>query len=195
MYDHGKVILFDGVGFDKWEKRGGGKVTWDNDGEAMTVVSGDIVSTVEYSDALVHVEFKIPDMPEAAGQAKGNSGVYVHGCYEIQVLDSYDRKEPDCSDCGAIYSLYAPLTNACRPAEEWQSYDIVIRAPRFDGDGNITEKARLTVLQNGFPIHNNIVLERVTPGGLSDHEPAKGPLILQDHGNKVSFRNIWLIHL
>ena len=195
MYLRDKIVLFDGSGFDKWERRGGGAVTWNNDGESMTVVRGDIVSTVEFSDAMLHVEFRCPDMPEATGQDKGNSGVYVHGCYEIQVLDSYGVNNPNDGDCGALYGMYAPLTNACRPATEWQAYDIIIRAPRFDGSGEIAEYGRMTVLQNGLPIHNNVVLKRATPGGLSDKPVRKGPLILQDHGNRVSFRNVWLINL
>jgi hypothetical protein len=134
-------------------------------------------------------------MPEATGQGKGNSGVYIHGCYEIQVLDSYGIKAPNEGDCGALYSMYAPITNACKPAEEWQSYNIIIRAPRFNDAGGIEEFARMTVIQNGLPIQNNVILKRATPGGLSDKPVKKGPLILQDHGNKVSFRNVWLIHL
>ncbi len=195
MYNGEKVILFDGSNFDKWKGRGGEAVTWDTDGEAMTVVRGDIISDEEYSDAFIHVEFKIPDMPDETGQGKGNSGVYIHGCYEIQVLDSYERKKPDNSDCGAIYNMHAPVMNACKPAEQWQSYDIIIRAPKFNDDGEITEYAGLTLLQNGLPVHNNVILKRVTPGGISDKVLKQGPLLLQDHGNRVSFRNIWLIRL
>lgn len=83
----------------------------------------------EYRDALIHVEFKCPDMPECHGQDKGNSGVYVHGCYEVQVLDSYGIEKPICNDCSAIYCVYTPLTNACLPPEQWQTYDIILRAP------------------------------------------------------------------
>ncbi|MDD4772056.1 MAG: DUF1080 domain-containing protein [Eubacteriales bacterium] len=195
MNSHEKIILFDGSGFDNWKGRGGKAVTWDNDGEAMTVVRGDIISEQEYADAFIHVEFKIPDMPRARGQSKGNSGVYVHGCYEIQVLDTYEREKPGDSDCGAIYNMYAPLMNACKPAEQWQSYDIIIRAPVFDAGGGIAEYARLTLLHNGLPIHNNIVLGRTTPGGVSGEITRQGPLLLQDHGDRVSFRNIWMIRL
>lgn len=195
MDSHEKVILFNGSGFDNWKGRGGEAVTWDNDGEAMTVVRGDIISDEEYSDAFIHVEFKIPDMPNETGQGKGNSGVYIHGCYEIQVLDSYERQKPDKSDCGAIYNMHEPVMNACKPAEQWQSYDIMIRAPRFDDDGKVAEYAGLTLLQNGLPVHNNVILKRVTPGGISNKILKQGPLLLQDHGDRVSFRNIWLIRL
>lgn len=195
MDSHEKVILFSGSGFKNWKGRGGEAVTWDIDGEAMTVVRGDIISDEEYSDAFIHVEFKIPDMPDETGQGKGNSGVYIHGCYEIQVLDSYERQKPDNSDCGAVYNMYAPVMNACKPAEQWQSYDIMIRAPRFNDDGEVADYAGLTLLQNGLPVHNNVILKRVTPGGISDKVLKQGPLLLQDHGNRVSFRNIWLIRL
>lgn len=195
MNSHEKVLLFNGSGFDSWKGRGGEAVTWDNDGEAMTVVRGDIISAEEYSDAFIHVEFKIPDMPDETGQGKGNSGVYIHGCYEIQVLDSFDCQKPDMSDCGAIYNMHAPVMNACKPAEQWQSYDIIIRAPKFSDDGEVAEYAGLTLLQNGLPVHNNVILKRVTPGGISDKVLKQGPLLLQDHGNRVSFRNIWLIRL
>lgn len=195
MNSHEKVILFNGSGFDNWKGRGGEAVTWDNDGEAMTVVRGDIISDEEYSDAFIHVEFKIPDMPNETGQGKGNSGVYIHGCYEIQVLDSYERQKPDKSDCGAIYNMHEPVMNACKPAEQWQSYDIMIRAPRFDDDGKVAEYAGLTLMQNGLPVHNNVILKRVTPGGISNKILKQGPLLLQDHGDRVSFRNIWLIRL
>ncbi len=195
MNSHEKVQLFDGSGFDGWKGRHKKETAWDTDGDAMTVGRGDIISEEEYSDAFIHVEFKIPDMPHDSGQGKGNSGVYIHGCYEIQVLDSYARETPDKGDCGAIYNMYAPAMNACKPAEQWQTYDIMIRAPRFDDKGEITEYARLTLLQNGLPVHNNVILKKTTPGGITDKIVQRGPLLLQDHGNRVSFRNIWLIRL
>lgn len=195
MNNSKKTVLFDGTSLEGWHTADGKLPDWQLEDGVMTVNHGNIISNEVYGDAMLHVEFRTPDMPWASGQDKGNSGVYVHGCYEIQVLDSYGKENSDHSDCGAIYGMYEPQMNACKPAMEWQMYDIMIRAPRFNENGEVTENARMTVLQNGLVIHNNIVLPRNTPGGVYDRVVKEGPLLLQDHGNPVSFRNIWLIHL
>ena len=189
-----KVILFDGTSVDAWKNRDGSPIDWTVEDGVMTVKHGDIISKEVYSDAHIHVEWREPDMPWASGQGKGNSGVYIHGCYEVQVLDSYGREVPDASACGAIYSMYAPLVNACKPALEWQTYDIYFRAPRFE-NGEIVKNGFVTILQNGVVIHNNVELPRNAPGGVTDYRVEQGPLLLQDHGNPVSFRNIWFERL
>lgn len=190
-----KVILFNGKDLDNWTTRDGNAAGWSvEDGiTTVTAKTGDIMTKEVFGDCLLHVEFRIPDMPEAQGQAKGNSGVYIHGRYEIQVLDSYGL-EPGKGDCSAVYDCHAPLFNACKPAAQWQSYDIIFRTARFDDDGNLTEKPRLTLLHNGMPVHNNIVLENVTGGAMGDI-CKEGPLLLQDHGNAVSYRNIYVYRL
>ena len=188
-----KVYLFDGTDLSGWKSRWSGNTPdWKVEDGIATVGHEDIVSDYQFSDAHIHVEFRIPDMPDCTGQAKGNSGVYVHGCYEIQVLDSYGIENPRNDDCSGIYSIQAPLCNACLPAEEWQTYDIIFRAPRFNQYGEIAEDGRITLLQNGIVVHNNFILPSVTPGGITENRRvAKGPLMLQDHGNAVSFRNVW----
>jgi hypothetical protein len=190
------VVLFDGSDLAGWTTRDGGAPGWAvQDGIATVAAgSGDIVSREHWEDAYVHLEFRCPDMPDKTGQAKGNSGVYLQGRYEIQVLDSYGWEVPGLGDCGAVYNLHAPLQNACRPALEWQTYDIIFRTARCDSAGQVAEKARVTVVQNGSIIQNNVELEP-TGGALGADESQPGPLLLQDHGDPVAYRNIWLVHL
>lgn len=149
MYENKKIILFDGSNLDGWAKRDGSPADWTIEDGIMTVGKDDIVSKVTFGDALLHVEFREPDMPLEKGQGKGNSGVYVHGCYEIQVLDSYGVEPPTDSDCSAIYNMHAPLMNACKPALAWQTYDILIRAPRFNARGKVKEDGRISVFKTG----------------------------------------------
>jgi len=189
-----KIVLFDGTTLENFTKRDGTPNSWIlNDDGTMTVArgGGDIVSKVKYKDAHIHVEWREPDMPDKTGQAKGNSGVYIHGCYELQVLDSYGVDSGK-HDCGSIYNNYAPIKNACKPALEWQTYDIIFRSPRYNARGEMMEAARVSVLQNGEVIQNNIILHKHTPGGVTEHAVTEGPLLLQDHGDPVTFRNIWI---
>jgi hypothetical protein len=193
----GATVLFNGVDLRGWSARGGGPAGWRVEDGSMVVVpgTGDIVSDELFEDALVHVEFVCPDMPDAAGQAKANSGVYIQGRYEIQVLDSHGVGVPGRGDCGAIYNQLAPLLNACRPALAWQSYDVVFREARIDGEGRAIAQARMTVFQNGAVIHNNVEVEGPT-GRPIDHDIGRpGPLLLQDHRDLVRYRNVWIVRL
>ena len=189
------VVLFDGTDLSKWQKVDGSPAEWELAEGTMTTAKGNIKTLETFTDAWVHVEWCEPDMPEATGQAKGNSGVYLQGRYEVQVLDSFGWDVPGLGDCGAIYNQYAPLVNACKPALEWQTYDIIFRAPRLADDGTVVDEARMTVFQNGTIIHNNVELLGLTGGPLDENVGAPGPLMLQDHGDKLQYRNIWLVHL
>ena len=191
------VVLFDGGPLTNWTARDGSPAGWTVADGVMHVVpgTGDILSAELFLDAWVHVEWCEPDMPEATGQAKGNSGVYLAGRYEIQVLDSYGWAVPGKGDCGALYDQFAPLVNASLPALQWQTYDLIFRAARLDGAGQVAENARLTVFQNGQVIHNNVITLGVTGGPLDSSEGIPGPLRLQDHGDLVQYRNVWLVHL
>ena len=192
------IILFDGTDLDRWVKRDGSSAPeWDVADGIMTVRpgTGDIMTKQTFTDFVLHLEFMTPYMPDKQGQARGNSGVYLQGKYEIQVLDSYGVEDPGTGDCGAIYGQFAPLVNACKPPQEWQSYDACFRAARVDEAGNVLENARLTLLQNGQVIHNNIETKGPTGGAMDADVSTPGPILLQDHGNLMKFRNIWILEL
>ena len=191
------VVLFDGQSLSNWHTLDGGPAGWKvEDGVAKVVPgSGNIVCDEVYQDIYLHVEFWLPLMAEATGQARANSGVFLQGRYEIQVLDSYGWKVPGLGDCGAIYNQHAPIVNAAKPPEEWQTYDVFFRSARIDEAGKVLEGVRMTVLFNGICIHNNIVLPGLTGGAIDDKEGTPGPLLLQDHGNLIQYRNIWFVPL
>jgi len=192
------TVLFDGKDTSKWTTLDGKPCPWKIDGDALACVpkTGSIKTKDTFGDGKLHIEFKPPLMAEAkkGSQERGNSGVYIQGRYEIQVLDSYDIGRPtNTGDCGALYSLIAPSKNASLPPNEWQSFDITFQAPKFD-NGKLTTKGRITVVQNGVVIIKDAEIPKVTPGGLDGDEGASkaGPLMLQDHGNTVAYRNIWI---
>lgn len=175
-----------------WKQRDGKDAAWKVvDGAVEVTGAGDLVTREELGDGLYHVEFMTPSMPDASGQARGNSGVYLLGRYEVQVLDSHGL-ELGLGDCGSIYGKAVAAVNASRPPERWQSYDIEFTAPRFDAAGTKTASARLSVWHNGIPIHTDVEVDGPTAGGEAQ-ESARGPLILQDHGNPVRYRNVWFL--
>lgn len=176
-----------------WMGDNGSPAAWQVEDGVMVAGGGNIFSREEFADCLLHVEFCEPDMPQASGQAKGNSGVYLQARYEIQVLDCYGYSKLGTGDCGAIYGTHAPLFAACRPPLEWQSYDIVFRAPRYDENGGVRELVRMTVLMNGLPIHNNVEVPGATVAAAFQDHVASGPIMLQDHGCPVRYRNIWAL--
>ena len=191
----GAIVLFDGKNLDQWVSRSDPKkaAPWKLvDGGAMQVQGGDIVTKEKFEGSfLLHVEFRVPYMPKATGQGRGNSGVYVQGRYEVQVLDSYGLDSKD-NDCGGIYGIAKPLVNACKAPTIWQNYDIEFHSPKFV-DGKKTEMGRITVLHNAIKIHDDVKLTKDnTTAGAGGDPATAGPILLQDHGNPVQYRNIWI---
>ncbi|HRJ48900.1 MAG TPA: DUF1080 domain-containing protein, partial [Phycisphaerales bacterium] len=189
------IVLFDGTSLEGWTHLDGQPARWIPDGHAggaMTCKpgSGSIVTRQVFGDAQIHVEFATPSVVDGEGQGRGNSGVYIQNRYEVQVLDSFENNTYPMGQCGAIYLQHAPLVNACRRPGEWQTYDIVFRAPIFDESGNVTAPGRITVLHNGILIQDHVPITAPTGGG--DRGTGDGPIHLQDHGNTVKFRNIWV---
>jgi hypothetical protein len=172
----------------------GDKVKWPIVEGAMEIKAGagNIVTKDRFKDFKLHIEFRTPFMPAARGQGRGNSGVYLQGRYEIQVLDSYGLEGVD-NECGGIYKVGAPMVNMCLPPLQWQTYDIAFQAPRFDASGNKTQDAVVTVVHNGVTIHDRRKLPGPTGGAMDDRISEPGGIYLQDHGNPVRFRNIWLV--
>lgn len=148
-------------------------------------------TTAPYADFRLHAEFRLPYKPAATGQARGNSGFYLQGRYEVQILDSFGLEGVE-NECGALYKTRAPIVNMCLPPLQWQTYDIDFRAARFDDAGRKTQDAVISVWQNGVAIHHNYAIPNKTGAGQAEG-PRPLPIKLQDHGNPVVFRNIWLI--
>lgn len=154
--------------------------------------AGSLISRQEFGDAQIHVEFRIPLMTDESGQGRGNSGVYIQDRYEIQILDSYGLEGRD-NECGGIYQLAAPRVNMTRPPMQWQTYDIDFTAPRIDSDGSAAANARVTVRHNGVLIHDDLELPQPTGSARSKGIIGRAGLALQDHGDPVAFRNIWVV--
>ncbi|MCH8205026.1 MAG: DUF1080 domain-containing protein [Candidatus Hydrogenedentes bacterium] len=193
----GAIVLFDGSNFDAWDGTKGWELL--DNGVAMVTPKGGYLQTKQhFTDLELHVEFRNSFMPNARGQERSNSGVFVQDIYEVQVLDSYGL-EGYYNECGALYKVAAPQVNACAPPLQWQTYDIEYRAARFDAKGELSENPRITVRHNGVLIHNDQELwwitawteeERLKP---PPREP--GPIKFQGHNNYVQYRNIWLVDL
>jgi len=194
------IVLFDGTDLSKWETAKGLPAKWKVENGYMEVVakSGQIQTKDSFGDCQLHVEWAAPDPPRGQDQDRGNSGIFLMGQFEIQVLDSYQNITYADGQASAVYGQYPPLVNVSRPPGQWQTYDIVFHGPRFDKDGKLLRPARVTVFHNGVLTQDN-----VEPTGPTAHKarppykagPEKLPLSLQDHDHPVRYRNIWIREL
>lgn len=189
------TVLFDGTDLAGWRGRGGA-AEWAIADGAMTVNgTGDIETIATFGDCQLHLEWAAPTPAKGSSQGRGNSGVFLCGRYEVQILDSYDNATYADGQAAALYGQQPPLVNACRPPGEWQSYDIVFRAPRFAPDGTLLAPARITVVHNGVLVQlDEPLLGQTAHRALARYEPhpPAGPIRLQDHGDPVRFRNVWV---
>ena len=196
------IVLFDGTDLSKWENAKGKKAQWfvNKDEGCVTVEpkTGIIQTKQEFGDIQLHIEWRTPAIVKGRGQGRGNSGIFLQGRYELQVLDSYRNQTYSNGQAGSIYKQGIPLANACKGPGEWQTYDVVFTAPRFNDDGSVKTPAYITVFQNGILVQNHFEIQGSTEyrGEPAYHaHPLKQPLSLQDHGNPVSYRNIWVREL
>jgi hypothetical protein len=188
------VVLFDGKDLSKWNDAGPWKVK-----NGYAIAGGnDISSKQGFGDCQLHLEWATPGKVEGEGQGRGNSGIFLMDHYEVQVLDSYQNKTYFDGQAAAIYKQHPPLVNACRKPGQWQTYDIIFEAPRFDAAGKLTRPAYVTVLQNGVLVQNHFQIQGTTEWDRAPHydaHPSKLPIRLQFHGNPSRFRNIWVREL
>ena len=177
----GAVVLFDGSHVDEWN----GKM------DARKLLKAGATTKKKFDSYTLHIEFILPFKPMGRGQNRGNSGVYQQGRYEVQVLDSFGLKGEN-NECGGVYTIAKPLVNMCFPPLVWQTYDIDFTGATFDAAGKKTANAKMTAKHNGVVIHQDLELPKETGGGTKE-APGGGPFHLQDHGNPVFYRNIWVL--
>ncbi len=193
------TILFDGKDLSNWTTVQGADAKWEVKDGAMTVVKGTgaVRTKQKFGDVQLHIEWRTPAVVIGDGQGRGNSGIFLQERYELQVLDSYESPTYSNGGAGSIYKQAVPLVNACLKPGEWQTYDVMYTAPRFSDNGRVITPATITVLHNGVLIQNNFQIWGPTSyKGLPVYQShGKGSLELQDHGNPVSYRNIWVREL
>jgi len=195
------IVLFDGTSgtlLQNWKNGKGEAPGWKVADNSVTATkgTGTIQTKLEFEDYQLHIEWRSPAEvdPESKSQGRGNSGIFMQGKYELQVLDNYDNRTYRNGQAGSFYKQHAPLVNICKKPGEWQTYDVIYTAPRFKADSTLFSPARATVLQNGVLVQNNVSLSGPTEYiGIPKYKfHGPGPIVLQDHGNPVSFRNIWI---
>ena len=194
------VVLFGGDDLSKWESVKGGDAQWDVQGGHFTVKpgTGGIKTKDDFGSFQLHIEWRSPQEIVSESQGRGNSGIFLQGLYEVQVLDSYDNRTYANGQAGSIYKQYPPLANAMRPPSDWETYDIIYTAPEFDEkNGALLAPGYVTVIHNGVVVQNHSKLQGTTQyiGTPKWVAHGDGPIILQDHSNPVSFRNIWIREL
>jgi hypothetical protein len=190
------MVLFDGKDLAKWQTGDGSPAAWKVENGYLEAVkkAGDISTRESFGSCQLHLEWMAPTPPTGKDQGRGNSGVFLMGRYEIQILDSYDNLTYADGQAGALYGQTPPVVNACRPPGEWQTYDVLFTAPVFEGD-KLAQPGYVTLIHNGVLVHNHVALL-----GASSHKrlatytphPPKAPIRLQDHSNPVRFRNLWI---
>ena len=189
------TILFNGKDLSQWRDQDGNPAPWKIENGAMISVQTNIVTVQQFGDIQLHLEFREPAPPRGSGQDRGNSGVFFMGQYEVQVLDCYNNKTYADGATGGLYGQHPALANACRPPGEWETYDMVFTAPRFNANGTLASPAYVTVILNGVVVQNHQAFRGATnwrvPGKYTPHGPT-GPLLLQYHNNPVAYRNIWV---
>jgi hypothetical protein len=191
------IILFDGKNTDAWAGKDNGPIKWKLDNGALTVVggTGEIHTKEGFGDCQLHIEWRTPAEVKGESQGRGNSGIFFMGQYELQVLDNYNNRTYSNGQAGSIYKQLPPLVNASRGPGEWQTYDVIFTAPRFNDNGAVKSQARITVFHNGVLVQNDMAIWGGTQYiGTPTYEKHgdKEPLRLQDHGNPNSYRNIWI---
>jgi len=194
------IVLYSGANdADNWERNDSTPITWKAEDVLTTMPKAGYIYTKQaFGDIQLHLEWRTPIEVVGDGQGRGNSGVFLMGLYEVQVLDSYQNETYYNGQAGSIYKQHIPLVNACRPPGTWQSYDIIFTAPIFKEDGSLARPAYITVIHNGVLIQNHVALTGPTEYiGIHPYKehPTKLPLAMQDHGNPVSYRNIWVREL
>lgn len=193
------IILFNGTDLSQWESKDGSAAKWELNNGVMTVVkgTGDITTKLKFSDFQLHAEWMVPVETDGNKPNTGNSGIYMQGLYELQVWNSYDIPLYANGQAGSIYKQAPPLVNAMRKPGEWNIYDVIYTAPRFKDNGTLFSPARITVLHNGVVIQNNTEIKGSTVyTGMPVYKAhGKGPILLQDHMDAVSYRNIWIREL